>query len=101
MCNALSKRGKRYTNQNILLSRPRGTKNVGPLANIFTPLPCIVLFIITLQCLAYLKKRIIATKTIHLYSFQQKLYKPTFPSSHDTEMTIMVLNIFIISRKNI
>ena len=39
------------------------------------------------------KKKIIATKTIHLYPFRQKLYRPTFPSSHDTEVAIMALTL--------
>ena len=41
----------------------------------------------------------IAIKTIHLYPFQQKLYRPTFTLSHDTEVAIMVLNILIIAKK--
>ena len=99
MCNALSKRGKRYTYQNILLLKPRGTLFGFLLANIFTPLPCRAYCVLyTLQCLAYLKKHIIATETIHVYPFQQKLYRPTFPSSHDTGVAIMVSNILIISK---
>ena len=51
---------------------------------------------ITLQCLAYLKKRIIAIQTIRLCPFQQKLHRPVFLLGHDTEVAIMVLNILII-----
>ena len=84
---------------NILLSRPRGIKFGFLLANIFTLLPCIAFFMISLQCLAYPKKHIIVTRTIHLYPFQQKLYRLTFLSIHDTEVAIMVINILIISKK--
>ena len=98
LSSALSKRGKWYTYQKILLSRPRGTQFGFLLANIFTPLPCIAFFMITLQCLAYLKKHIIAIKTIHLCLYQQKLQKPKFLFGFDTGVAIMVLSILIISK---
>ena len=34
------------------------------------------------------KNNIIAIKTLHLYTFQQKLYRLTFPLSHETEVII-------------
>ena len=86
MYNALSKRGKRYYYRKIkicvLLSQPSDTQ-----------------FGHVVPSLAYLKKYIIATKIIHLFPFQQKLYRPTSLSSHGTEVaTILVLYILIISK---
>ena len=45
--------------------------------------------IVTLQCLAYKKNNNIATKTIHLCLFQQKLHRPG--------VAIKVLKIYIFS----
>ena len=85
-----------YIHMHIFFKRPRCTQFGYLLANIFTPLPCIAFFMITLQCLAYLKKHILATIAIHLYPFQQK---PTFPSSHDTDWSghCGFKHVFIIS----
>ena len=49
---------------------------------------------------SYLKKHIIAIKTIHLCPFQQELHtcRPRFFLGHDTEVAIMVLNIFIVAK---
>ena len=91
------KKTKRFIYQNILRSRP-----------IRLPTGQYILF--SMYCIHYdhatmssiANKHInIAIKTIHLYSFQQKLYRPTFTLSHDTEVAIMVLNILIIAKKNL